>query len=234
MPIAAARRPSLSLRCTACPTGFSSAAANSIECACTTCAAGEYQLGECRYNPNGLMNTHMCVPLTVCTQGQFETRAATSTSDRQCTGCRSCPVSVRTHTPLALPTGVSIISTCHTSTYSTHAPIRRVNINSTHAPSSPHHLRHIPAGAPVVCTHDDRLRCRRLEVGTSMSAPARPTGFAPRTVLAPTASTSAERGPRPWTPGAPPAPPTRTSAMAPAILQPAPPTCTSAIAPAIL
>lgn len=77
--------------CTACPAGFTAAAANSVECACTTCAAGEFQLGECRYNPNGLMNTHMCVPLTVCTEGQFETRAATSTSDRQCTGCRPCP-----------------------------------------------------------------------------------------------------------------------------------------------
>lgn len=77
--------------CKACPQGFTAAATNAIECACTSCAAGEYQLGECRYNPNGLMNTHMCVPLTTCTQGQFETRAATPTSDRQCTGCRSCP-----------------------------------------------------------------------------------------------------------------------------------------------
>jgi hypothetical protein len=77
--------------CKVCPLGFSSASENAIECACTTCAADEYQLGECRYNPNGLMNTHMCVPLTTCTQGQFETREATRTSDRQCTGCRSCP-----------------------------------------------------------------------------------------------------------------------------------------------
>lgn len=77
--------------CKTCPAGFAAAEENAEECVCSVCPAGEYQLGECRINPNGRVNTHICVPLTVCSRGQFETRAATRTSDRTCIGCRSCP-----------------------------------------------------------------------------------------------------------------------------------------------
>lgn len=77
--------------CAPCPTGSTAVAVNSESCDCVSCPANEYRLGRCYTQTTGSVSPQLCMPLTVCGEGEFESAAPTATSDRICKGCQSCP-----------------------------------------------------------------------------------------------------------------------------------------------
>ena len=77
--------------CEACPAGLSAVAPNSEDCCCVACGSGTYRLGTCTASRGCLASAQICVPVSTCGSGQYESTAPTPTSDRECQGCTSCP-----------------------------------------------------------------------------------------------------------------------------------------------